>query len=84
MVGECGDLRLLNIHECLDAVQAHADLIVGVKVRVGYTASDGIGVAPLDMAIEVADEAGIPVMPSETHIVPVPIGDPRLCKRFAV
>jgi len=25
-------------------------------------------------------EAGIPVMPSETHIVPVPIGDPRLCK----
>lgn len=26
-------------------------------------------------------KAGIPVMPSETHIVPVPIGDPRLCKR---
>ena len=25
--------------------------------------------------------AGIPIMPSETHIVPVPIGDPRLCKR---
>ena len=24
--------------------------------------------------------AGIPIMPSETHIVPVPIGDPRLCK----
>ena len=26
-------------------------------------------------------DAGIPVMPSETHIVPVPIGDPRLCKQ---
>ncbi|MED5575725.1 MAG: 5-aminolevulinate synthase [Pseudomonadota bacterium] len=25
-------------------------------------------------------DAGIPVMPSETHIVPVPIGDPQLCK----
>ena len=25
-------------------------------------------------------DAGIPIMPSETHIVPVPIGDPRLCK----
>ncbi|MBO88134.1 MAG: 5-aminolevulinate synthase [Rickettsiales bacterium] len=26
-------------------------------------------------------DASIPVMPSETHIVPVPIGDPRLCKQ---
>jgi len=26
-------------------------------------------------------EAGLPVMPSETHIVPVMIGDPRLCKQ---
>ena len=26
-------------------------------------------------------DEGIPVMPSETHIVPVPIGDPRLCKQ---
>ena len=25
-------------------------------------------------------DAGIPIMPSETHIGPVPIGDPRLCK----
>jgi 5-aminolevulinate synthase len=26
-------------------------------------------------------EAGIPVMPSTTHIVPVPVGDPVLCKQ---
>jgi 5-aminolevulinate synthase len=26
-------------------------------------------------------EAGIPLMPSQTHIVPVPVGDPRLCKQ---
>jgi 5-aminolevulinate synthase len=25
--------------------------------------------------------AGIPIMSSETHIVPVPVGDPRLCKQ---
>jgi 5-aminolevulinate synthase len=26
-------------------------------------------------------EAGLPVMPNETHIVPVMVGDPELCKR---
>jgi len=26
-------------------------------------------------------EAGIPIMPSETHIIPVPVGEPRLCKQ---
>ena len=62
MVGESGDLRLLDPVECLDALNAHRDLIVGVKVRVGLIASDGVGTAPLDLALEVADEAGLPVM----------------------
>ena len=62
MVGECGDFRLLNPDVCLRVAQEHADLIVGVKVRVGMAASDGRGVAPLDLALEVADELGLPVM----------------------
>ena len=62
MVGECGDFRLLNPDVCLDVANRHSDLIVGIKVRVGMVASDGRGAAPLDLALEVADEAGLPVM----------------------
>ena len=62
MVGECGDFRLLHPEVCLDVAQRHSDLIVGIKVRVGMAASEGRGAAPLDLALEVAEEAGIPVM----------------------
>jgi dihydroorotase len=62
MVGECTDIRLLDAKECVRVVNEHRDLIVGVKVRVGRIASGANGVAPLDMAIEVAEEVGLPVM----------------------
>ncbi len=62
MVGECGELRLLHPGECLRVVNENRDLIVGIKVRVGRTASAAQGVAPLEMALEVAEEAGLPVM----------------------
>lgn len=62
MVGECEDLRLLNARECLDVAREHADLIVGIKARVGANAGGQSGLAPLALAIEVADELGLPVM----------------------
>ena len=62
MVGECIDVRLLNAEACLEVALQHLDLIVGIKVRVGLHASEGSGIAPLDIAIEVAEEAGLPVM----------------------
>ena len=62
MVGECGDLRLLNPAACLNIASLYPEDIVGIKVRVGLTASAGRGVAPLDIALEVADELGLPVM----------------------
>jgi len=62
MVGECSDIRLINARECARVAREHKDLVVGVKVRVGGTASHGTGVAPLDIAIEAADELGLPVM----------------------
>ena len=62
MVGECADLRLLDPRECVRVIQANRDLIAGVKVRVGRNAGGASGAAPLDIALEVADETGLPVM----------------------
>ena len=62
MVGECADLRLLDPRECVRVINANRELIAGVKVRVGRNAGGASGVAPLDIALEVAAETGLPVM----------------------
>lgn len=61
-VGECADLRLLDARECARVIRANRDLVAGVKVRVGRNAGGASGVAPLDIALEVAEETGLPVM----------------------
>jgi dihydroorotase len=70
MVGECADLRLLDPRDCVRVIAANRDLIVGVKVRVGRTAGGNSGIAPLDMALEVAEETGLPVMAHLDHPPP--------------
>jgi dihydroorotase len=70
MVGECADLRLLDPRDCVRVIEANRDLIVGVKVRVGRTAGGNSGIAPLDMALEVAAETGLPVMAHLDHPPP--------------
>jgi len=62
MVGECGDMRLINPHECLAEARENLDIIVGVKARIGAKAGGNSGLAPLVLAIEVADALGLPVM----------------------
>ncbi len=62
MVGECSDIRLIDARECVRVAREHADIVVGVKVRVGGVASFGTGVAPLDIALDAADQLGLPVM----------------------
>jgi dihydroorotase len=62
MVGECADLRLLDLRECRKVAEANRDIVVGIKVRVGNKAGGNSGVAPLDMALEVAESLGLPVM----------------------
>ena len=70
MVGEAADLRLIDPRECVRVINANRDLIVGVKVRVGRNASGASGIAPLDMALEVAEEVGLPVMAHLDHPPP--------------
>jgi dihydroorotase len=62
MVGECADVRLLDLRECRRVAEENRDLVVGIKVRVGKGAGGSSGVAPLDMALEVAESVGLPVM----------------------
>ncbi len=62
MVGETADLRLLNIRDCVRVARENRELIAGIKVRIGLMTSESHGVAPLEMAIEAAEAAGLPVM----------------------
>ena len=62
MVGEGHDIRLLAARDCLDLVEANRDIVVGIKVRLGRVASGAAGIVPLDVAEQVADETGLPLM----------------------
>src|SRR6478609_638417 len=62
MVGESADMRLIDPREAVRVARENKDLILGIKVRVGKSASGNSGAQPLYMALEVAEEVGLPVM----------------------
>jgi dihydroorotase len=62
MVGESEELRLMAPAEAVAVADANRDVIVGIKVRVGRNASGRSGTAPLDIALQAAGEAGLPLM----------------------
>ena len=62
MVGESSDLRLLEPAACARVAREHPDLVRGIKVRIGANTSGAHGLAPLHLALEAAEEAGLPVM----------------------
>jgi dihydroorotase len=68
MVGESGDLRLMNPIDCVRSPTQNRDLIVGIKVRVGLHASGDQGTVPLNIALQVAERgrhaADVPYRPS--------------------
>jgi dihydroorotase len=62
MVGESEEIRLLAPLDAVEVANANRDIIVGIKVRVGALASGRSGTVPLDIALQVADQVGMPLM----------------------
>ena len=69
MVGESADMRLLDPREAVRVALENKDLVLGIKVRVGKSASGDSGIMPLDIALDVAEETGLPLM---AHLDPPP------------
>ena len=62
MVGESEELRLLAPADAVAVAEANRDVIIGIKVRVGLHASGRSGTAPLDIALQAANQTGLPLM----------------------
>jgi dihydroorotase len=70
MVGESEDIRLMAPAECAEVADANRDLIVGIKVRVGRHSSGDQGTHPLRIALDVANQVGMPLMCHIDHPPP--------------
>jgi dihydroorotase len=70
MVGESEQLRLMDPITAAEVADANRDLIVGIKVRVGRHSSGDSGIVPLDIALEVAEQVGMPLMVHIDHPPP--------------
>lgn len=62
MVGESEELRLMDPETAVEVAKANRDLIVGIKVRLGRWASGIHGMVPFEYALQVAEEANLPMM----------------------
>jgi len=70
MVGESEEIRLMNPIDAVEVAEANRDLIVGIKVRVGRNSSGTSGIVPLEIALEVAEAVGMPLMAHIDHPPP--------------
>jgi dihydroorotase len=70
MVGESEEIRLMNPVDAVEVATQNRDVIVGIKVRVGLHASGTQGANVLGIALQVAEEAGMPLMCHIDHPPP--------------
>lgn len=61
-IGESAEQRLLSPLDAVEVARAHRDILAGLKVRVGRNAGGTSGLVPLEIALQVADEVGLPLM----------------------
>jgi dihydroorotase len=64
-VGEATLADMLPVDRCVAKIEANRDRIIGVKVRIGGAATEPLGIKALELALEAAEQAGLPLM---THI----------------
>lgn len=62
MVGESQDIRLMAAREAVEVAGQYPEYIIGIKVRVGAKTSGVNGILPLELALDAADQCGLPVM----------------------
>ena len=63
-IGELDDLRYADVSRAVATVEAHRDVILGIKVRLtaGSIVIEEAGLKPLYLAREAADTVGLPIM----------------------
>jgi dihydroorotase len=62
---EFSNLDYLDLDLAETIVNANRDLILGIKARIDQNTTRGVGIRPLELARELADRVGLPLM---THI----------------
>lgn len=62
MVGELDDIRYARPEETAETIEAHRDVLVGVKVRIGTQACGANTAAALAAAVDAAERARVPIM----------------------
>jgi dihydroorotase len=60
----------MNPIDAAAVAEQNRDLIVGIKVRVGLHSSGTSGIVPLEIALEVAEQVGMPLMAHIDHPPP--------------
>ena len=74
LVGELEDIRWASPQQAIARAREHADLIVGIKVRLGYQMGGNDPALALRLALEATDELGLPLM---VHVIDMaqPVSD---------